>query len=126
MYKGTTNLDYSTQADGAVGLGDPDLFQSYVVCSEHYRESGINQILRTRITFGKIAAGNTSVEHSQNLFLDATLNEDTCLNSYLIYEDDDPIQPAFFSFGSGEFKVQVTNQHFHLHKHFLCHMIAIS
>lgn len=40
-------------------------------------------------------------------FLDATFNHDTVLNTYLVYEDDKPIQPSFYSFGSGQFKVQV-------------------
>ena len=39
--------------------------------------------------------------------LDDTFAKDTVLDTYLVYEDDDPIQPSFFSFGSGEFKIQV-------------------
>ena len=38
---------------------------------------------------------------------DETFYEDAALKSYLVYEDNEPIQPAFFSFGAGEFKVQV-------------------
>ena len=39
--------------------------------------------------------------------LDATFSQDTVLDTYLVYEDDNPIKPSFFSFGSGEFKIQV-------------------
>ena len=41
--------------------------------------------------------------------LDDTLNKNAKLQSYLIVDDnkDEPIKPAFYSFGSGEFKVKV-------------------
>ena len=63
MYKGTTNLDYATDADGAVGLEDPDLFQSFIICSEHARVSETDQRLITRITYGKIGAGDQAFEN---------------------------------------------------------------
>jgi hypothetical protein len=52
VYKGRTKLDHSTDASGAVGLGDPVLFQSFIVCSEY-------DVTKTRLTFSKIAAGKT-------------------------------------------------------------------
>ena len=57
VYKGKTNLDYATDADGAVALGDAKLFQSFIICSEYAQDSDTD-IYKTRITYGKIAAGN--------------------------------------------------------------------
>ena len=35
VYKGNKLLDISTDANGAVGLGNENLFQSFIICSEH-------------------------------------------------------------------------------------------
>ena len=53
VYKGNTKLDYETNATSAVGLGTIDIFQSFIICSEH---DGKNDY--TKLTFGKIRAGN--------------------------------------------------------------------
>ena len=51
-------LDYSTDANGAVGLGNANLFQSFIICSEH-KETNQNGVktFSTKLTYGKIAAG---------------------------------------------------------------------
>ena len=64
MYKGDKLLEISTDADGAVGLGNEDLFQSFIVCSEHGTvsdDAGVETV-STKITYGKIAAG-TALSH---------------------------------------------------------------
>ena len=43
-------------ASGAVALEDPNIFQSYIVCSEYARDER-DDILKTRLTYGKVAAG---------------------------------------------------------------------
>ena len=58
MYKGNKLLESATDSNEAVGLGNMDMFQSYVVCSEHGPANidGIETI-STKLTFGKITAG---------------------------------------------------------------------
>ena len=40
VYKGTRKEGVETDAPGAVALEDPDLFQSYVVCSQYEQTGG--------------------------------------------------------------------------------------
>ena len=58
MYKGNRQLDSTTDANEAAGLGNDDMFQSYVVCSEHGPDNvnGVETI-STKLTYGKIKAG---------------------------------------------------------------------
>ena len=42
-------------ASGAVALEDPNIFQSYIVCSEYAPND--DKIWKTRLTYGKVAAG---------------------------------------------------------------------
>jgi len=100
VYKGNDLLEASTDANGAVGLGDENLFQSFIICSEYgltKDDTGIES-LSTKLTYGKIAA-------------DETMNKNAKLQSYLIVEDDknEPIEPSFYAFGSGEFEVQIVD-----------------
>ena len=108
VYKGTRKVGVETDAPGAVALENPDLFQSYVVCSQYEETEGI---VRTKLTFGKVDAGILRSCSSLRLyFSDETFDQDTKLKVYLVYnDDDDPIMPSFYSFGSGEFEVQVEN-----------------
>ena len=54
VYKGTRKEGVETDAPGAVALEDPDLFQSYVVCSQYEQTGGT---ARTKLTYGKVDAG---------------------------------------------------------------------
>ena len=106
MYKGNKKMAHETDATGAVGLGDSSLFQSFMVCSEY-------SPTRTRLSFSKVAAGtkshgcvkyNVSFENT-----DETVNEGAEINTYLQVDDEeDNIQPSFYSFGTGEREVQVS------------------
>jgi len=78
-------------------MGDPNIFQSYIVCSEYGKDAAGGTEWKTRLTYGKVAA-------------DATFTQDTVLNTYMVYEDSsDPIQPSFFAFGAGEFEIQIVD-----------------
>ena len=59
VYKGNKLLDVSTDANGAVGLGNEGLFQSFIVCSEHgtVMDDAGDETVSTKITYGKISAG---------------------------------------------------------------------
>ena len=61
MYKGNQLLESATDSNEAVGLGNMDMFQSYVVCSDH-GPSNIDGVetISTKLTFGKITAGKLS------------------------------------------------------------------
>ena len=78
MYKGDKLLDAATDANGAVGLGNKNLFQSYIICSEHGEvvEEGVKRV-STKLTYGKIAAGISKkrkrVLFEEVLFLQMTL-----------------------------------------------------
>ena len=50
MYKGNEELSHQTTATGAVGLGDANLFQSFMVCSNYATDY-------TALTFSKVKAG---------------------------------------------------------------------
>ena len=123
-YKGNKKLAYETDATGAVGLGDASIFQSYMVCSEY-------SPTRTRLSFSKVAAGAWNIIHTGSHFLsinvsetnqllilvkftnhvknlDETVKEGAEINIFLqIDDEEDNIQPSFYSFGTGERKVQV-------------------
>merc|ERR1719341_399215 len=90
VYKGDKKLAHETDATGAVGLGDASLFQSFMVCSEY-------SPTRTRLSFSKVAA-------------DETINEGAEINTFLqIDDEEDNIQPSFYSFGTGEREVQIVD-----------------
>ena len=71
MYRSAELTTASTSEWHAVGLEDPNIFQSYIICSEYgtdktahlnnTRQDGSapeNENLRkTRLTYGKVAAG---------------------------------------------------------------------
>ena len=57
VYKGTQNLNYATEATGAVGLGDANIFQTYIICSEYSTSAEDDQTWKTRLTYGRISAG---------------------------------------------------------------------
>ena len=59
VYKGNKLLDISTDANGAVGLGNENLFQSFIICSEHgtFKDDEGLETVSTKLTYGKIAAG---------------------------------------------------------------------
>ena len=123
-YKGEKKLAYETDATGAVGLGDASIFQSFMVCSEY-------SPTRTRLSFSKVAAGAWNIIHTGSHFLsinvsetnqllilvkftnhvknlDETVKEGAEINTFLqIDDEEDNIQPSFYSFGTGERKVQV-------------------
>ena len=123
-YKGNKKLAYETDATGAVGLGDASIFQSFMVCSEY-------SPTRTRLSFSKVAAGAWNIIHTGSHFLsinvsetnqllilvkftnhvknlDETVKEGAEINIFLqIDDEEDNIQPSFYSFGTGERKVQV-------------------
>ena len=123
-YKGNKKLAYETDATGAVGLGDASIFQSYMVCSEY-------SPTRTRLSFSKVAAGAWNIIHTGSHFLsinvsetnqllilvkftnhvknlDETVKEGAEINIFLqIDDEEDNIQPSFYSFGTGERDVQV-------------------
>jgi len=89
-YKGDKKLKWETHASGAVGLGASNLFQSFVVCSEYSTE-------RTKLSFSKIKADEVPTRSAK-------------INTYLqIVDRDNNIQPSFYSFGSGEEKVQIVD-----------------
>ena len=50
VYKGNEKLSHQTTATGAVGLGDANLFQSFMVCSNYATDY-------TALTFSKVKAG---------------------------------------------------------------------
>ena len=49
-------LEASTDANSAVGLGNENLYQSFIICSEHVQDD--EGTTKTKLTYGKIAAGN--------------------------------------------------------------------
>lgn len=59
VYKGSQLLDAATDASGAVGLGNEELFQSFIICSEHKTTADSKGVetLSTKLTYGKIGAG---------------------------------------------------------------------
>ena len=59
VYKGNHILSASTDADGAVALGNENLFQSFIICSEYSTAKDVNGFdTRTiKLTYGKISAG---------------------------------------------------------------------
>ena len=56
VYRGRELTRASTSESGAVGLEDPNIFQTYIVCSE-YDKSADDENWKTRLTYGKVAAG---------------------------------------------------------------------
>ena len=54
MYRGN-ELIVEIDATGAVALEDPNIFQSYIICSEYAVDN--ENVWKTRLTYGKVAAG---------------------------------------------------------------------
>ena len=57
VYRGRELAGASTSEPGAVGLQDPNIFQTYIVCSEYDQAPDDENIWKTRLTYGKVAAG---------------------------------------------------------------------
>ena len=57
MYRGRELTRASTSEPGAVGLEDPNIFQTYIVCSEYDKAADDENIWKTRLTYGKVEAG---------------------------------------------------------------------
>ena len=59
VYKGNHILSASTDADEAVALGNENLFQSFIICSEYSTAIDVNgfDTRATKLTYGKISAG---------------------------------------------------------------------
>ena len=57
MYKGKQQKAF-TDATGAVALEDPNIFQTYIVCSEYGKDAAGGTEWKTRLTYGKVAAGS--------------------------------------------------------------------
>ena len=66
VYKGNNLLEASTDANSAVGLGNKNLFQSFIICSEHSVDEDDNGLktVSTKLTYGKIAAGSMFIDKS--------------------------------------------------------------
>ena len=116
VYKGSKKLKQETNDVSAVGLGSLNIYQTYFVCLKHTpgkvsvsrRKRQTVQRATMNIIYGKLAG-------------DESLGDQIYSQGYLTAVDDEkPIVPHFYAFGSGESLVKIVDVQVNSTYSFLC------
>ena len=104
IYKGSKRLKHETNDVSAVGLGSLNIYQTYFVCFKHYpgkvsvsrRKRAVSRD-SMHIIYGKLTG-------------DESLGDEIFSHGYLhAVDEDDPIVPYYYAFGSGEHLVKIVD-----------------
>ena len=104
VYKGKDRMKQETHDISAVGLGSLNIYQTYFICLEHNpgkisvgRKKRATSTASLHITYGKLSG-------------DESLGDQIFSHGYLTaIDEDEPIIPYFYAFGSGESLVKILN-----------------
>ena len=105
VWKGTKRLKQMTNDLSAVGLGSINIYQTYFVCLQY--SDGLSHVSGRKKRFAH--RKNTKIMYGK-LVGDEAIGDDIYSHGYLtIIDDDEPLIPYFYAFGSGEDLVKIVD-----------------